>query len=265
MKKLAAVYLFFIILASCGKEEPKTEVKTKDSESPSSGKIEFVMKEFSKSYNDCDKDSAGCTYVSFKYPEILNENLKSNVNRVISSYLKDSIYSAEGKSFRDFNELAVSFFAEYDTMKKISSVEDLAFALDEKAEIVSETEDNFTVSIDCYIFTGGAHPNSYMTYLVFGKRSGDLLSLGNIFKPGYDSLLNKLIDGAFRKQKGLSSADDLQTKGDLFENKITHNNNFMITNDSISFYYNNYEIAAYVFGPTEITIPLSGMKEFLKD
>ncbi|MBK8981776.1 MAG: DUF3298 domain-containing protein [Ignavibacteria bacterium] len=265
MKKLTAVFLFCITIASCGKEEPKNEVKTKDSESLSSGKIEFVMKEFSKSYNDCNKDSAGCTYVSFKYPEILNENLKSNVNRVIGSYLKDSIYSADGKSFKDFNELAASFFAEYDTMKKISSVEELAFALDEKSEIISETEDNFTVSIDFYIFTGGAHPNSYMSYLVFGKRSGDVLSLNNIFKPGYDSLLNKLIDGAYRKQKGLTPEDNLQTKGDLFENKIIHNNNFMLTNDSISFYYNNYEIAAYVYGPTEITIPLSGMKEYLKD
>ncbi|HRI84279.1 MAG TPA: RsiV family protein [Ignavibacteria bacterium] len=265
MKKLTALFLFCIILVSCGKEEPRTEVKTKDSESPSSGNIEFVMKEFSKSYNNCNKDSTGCTYISFKYPEILNENLKSNVNRVIGSFLKDSIYSSEGKSFKDFDELAVSFFADYDTMKKLSSVKDIAFALDGTAEIVSETKDNFTVSVNCYIFIGGAHPNSYMSYIVFGKRSGDVLSLNNIFKPGYDSLLNKLIDEAFRKQKGLSPTDNLQTKGNLFENKITHNNNFMITNDSISFYYNNYEIAAYVFGPTEITVPLSGMKEYLKD
>ncbi|MFZ1320908.1 MAG: DUF3298 domain-containing protein [Ignavibacteria bacterium] len=275
MNKLILTFLLLCFtISSCGKEGSETDVKTdqktgsgesKNQTGVKSDNIEFVMKEFFKSYNNCNKDSAECAYVSFKYPEILNEDIKSKVNGTINSYLKDSIYSMDDKSNKDFNDLAVNFLAEYDTMKKISDLTNLAYALDVNSEITSETKKDFTVSISFYIFTGGAHPNSFMRYFVFNKKSGNEMLLNDLFKPGYDSLLNKLVDEAYRKEKGLSPTDDLQIKGDLFENKITFNNNFAVTNDSIKFFYNNYEIAAYVFGSTEISIPLSNLKEYLKE
>lgn len=272
------IFLTFLVLcfsiSSCGKEGSETDVKSdqktntgesKNQTGVKSDNIEFVMKQFFKSYNNCNKDSVECAYVSFKYPEILNEDIKSKVNGAINSYMKDSIYSMDDKSNKDLSDLAVNFLAEYDTMKKISDLTDLAYALDVNSEITSETEKDFTVSISCYIFTGGAHPNSFMRYFVFNKKSGNEMMLSDIFKPGYDTLLNKLIDGAFRKEKGLTAADDLMKKGELFENKITFNNNFSVTKDSLKFYYNNYEIAAYAYGPTEISIPLSDLKEYLKE
>jgi len=264
-KKILFILLLCFIITSCGKDKSDTNTEnSKETKVPKAEKVEFVMKEYKKTYKDCDQNSEGCSYINFNYPEILNADIKDKVNSAIGTYLRDSIYSIEGKNFKNFDELASTFFAEYDTMKRISSVQDLAFVLDEKAEIISETEKDFTVSISYYISTGGAHPNSFMSYFVFDKLTGNIITLNNFFKPGYDSLLNKLVDGAYRKEKGLSPTDDLQKKGDLFENKITFNNNFAVTKDSLKFFYNNYEIAAYVFGPTEISIPLNDLKEYVK-
>lgn len=271
LNKILFVLVICFAVSSCGKDDTNKDAKsdTKDSkttENIKSEKLEFVMKEFSKSHNDCNRDSVGCSYVSYKYPEILNEDIKTNVNGTIMSYLRDSIYYVEDEqSNKDLNELAVKFFAEYDTIMSVTDGMESTYALDVNSEVISETEDDFTVSVSYYINTGGAHPNSLLKYMVFNKKSGNLMTLEDILNPGYETQLNKLIDGAFRKEKGLSPEDDLTKKGNLFENKITFNNNFTVTNDSLKFYYNNYEIAAYAYGPTEISIPLSDLKEFLKE
>jgi len=41
----------------------------------------------------------------------------------------------------------------------------------------------------------------------------------------------------------------------LFDNKITFNYNWLVNKDgSLTFYYNQYEIASYAQGPIEVTL-----------
>ncbi|MBS1517055.1 MAG: DUF3298 and DUF4163 domain-containing protein [Bacteroidetes bacterium] len=262
MKIFFSVLILCAVLISCGKKDTKTEVK--ELKNVSSGKIEFKMKEFKKSVNNCNIDSAGCTYIDMKYPEILNEDIKAKVNGYISSFLRDSIYQQEGELNNSLDELAMNFFADFEKLKKISPVPDMSYSLEANSEIISETPGYFTLTISYYIFTGGAHPNSYLKYTVFGKTTGDVLTLNDIFKPGYENILNRMVDSTFRKEKGLSMTEDL-TKAGLFENKITYSDNFALSEDSIKFYYNNYEIAPYVYGPAQIAISLDNLKSYIKE
>jgi Protein of unknown function (DUF3298) len=48
------------------------------------------------------------------------------------------------------------------------------------------------------------------------------------------------------------------------DNIFTLNNNFAITDQGILFYYNNYEIASYVYGPTKIFIPYDSIENLVK-
>jgi len=43
------------------------------------------------------------------------------------------------------------------------------------------------------------------------------------------------------------------------------NENFLIRDSSLVFYYNNYEITAYSFGPTELEIPYSKIKNLINE
>jgi hypothetical protein len=90
---------------------------------------------------------------------------------------------------------------------------------------------------------------------VFDIRTGRRLALEDIFAEGFEEPLNKLIDSRFRRMKGLSDTDRLDSeKGSLFENFIHFNRNFAFTGKGVSFFYNQYEIAAYAYGPTKIDL-----------
>ena len=43
------------------------------------------------------------------------------------------------------------------------------------------------------------------------------------------------------------------------------NDNFTIDKEALTFYYNEYEVSAYVFGPTELRIPLEKIRPYLKN
>jgi hypothetical protein len=76
--------------------------------------------------------------------------------------------------------------------------------------------------------------------------------------------LIKIGEAEFRKLKELTKEADLGQAGFWFENnKFYLNDNFLITDSSLVFYYNNYEITAYAFGPTEIILPYSKIKSLI--
>ena len=73
-------------------------------------------------------------------------------------------------------------------------------------------------------------------------------------------------EAEFRKLKELTSEADLGQAGFWFENNEFYlNDNFLITDSSLVFYYNDYEITAYAFGPTELIIPYSKISALVED
>jgi hypothetical protein len=120
-------------------------------------------------------------------------------------------------------------------------------------------------SISQSMYTGGAHPNSYVAFYNYDKANGDAITLGSMFGTGWEAALNKVIDTDFRKMKGLTAADNLQEKAYLFENKITYTNNFALEKKGIRFYYNNYEIAPYSTGATDLFIPWTDLSGIMPD
>ena len=51
---------------------------------------------------------------------------------------------------------------------------------------------------------------------------------------------------------------------DYWTDSIKPNGNFYITDESINYVFNPYEIAPYYMGQTEVTIPFSRIKDLLK-
>jgi hypothetical protein len=48
------------------------------------------------------------------------------------------------------------------------------------------------------------------------------------------------------------------------EDRFALNDNYGFSREGISFFFNSYEIAPYVMGPTEVLIPYDRIREWIK-
>lgn len=258
MKTTSIIFFTYaiLILISCGQKNSNTntaqETKTK-SDSPKSDSLAFASREFFKSLNDC-KPSDSCTYFKITYIEATSGKIKDKLNSFIGKEVLKGAAFYEGTPV-SIQAAADTFMTSYSSAKKEFPDMPGAWAWDYNLKVYSETPKILCLSSDAYMFTGGAHPNSYTNFFNFSKETGDTLSLSNFLIPGFETKLNELIDKKYRDMKGLKPSDNLMSKGDLFENKITFNYNVAVTKDGgLEFYYNPYEIAPYVVGPITVTL-----------
>lgn len=113
-------------------------------------------------------------------------------------------------------------------------------------------------------YEGGAHGINQQLAMNFKTRTGQLLTLADILVPGYEARLNGALLEALMDKTGASSIDELHEKGYLTMTDIFPPENFILDDETITFIYNPYEIAAYALGKTELTISLNEIKELLK-
>jgi hypothetical protein len=264
-KNIFGVILISILfLIACGKKEINT-TKT-DINSNQDTTVTFETKNYSRSVNNCSPDSEGCSYIKITYEVMKSGKIKDIFNRtILDSLIK---YTAMGSdTIKTIEALFNDFIAQVNEAKKENPEYFNPWAIESVGKVENQNQKVICYTIDNYYNTGGAHPNIFLLYLNFNRETGNVFELKDLFKPGYEKKLNKLVDKQFRKDNKLKTNDDLTQKGDinLFENKIEFNNNFAIEKDGLTFFYNRYEIAAYVFGPIVVTIPYKDLKEIISN
>lgn len=116
-------------------------------------------------------------------------------------------------------------------------------------------------------FTGGAHPNKLKYYFVYDFSLGKKLNNEDIFIPNLkDNLrLKEILLNQLMKQENAKQISDLN----LFD--VESAKDFMISpiiyfdSANLVFAYGDYDIRAYVYGSTEIKIPIKEAKQFLRE
>ncbi|NMW20422.1 MAG: DUF3298 domain-containing protein [Chlorobiaceae bacterium] len=163
---------------------------------------------------------------------------------------------------------AEALIASYQKERRESGSE-LPFQVAVKGSVLLNKPGLLSVRINAHLFFGGAHGLDPIKLFVFNSNTGSQLNLADIFVPQFDARLNSLINRAFRRKNGLSTMDQLDhPKGGYFGlsiKQLNYTNNFALSNDGMIFVYNEYEIAAYANGPTEILIPWSELHPLLKE
>jgi hypothetical protein len=77
--------------------------------------------------------------------------------------------------------------------------------------------------------------------------------------------LTKIAENKFRRLFNIPANKDLINAGFFFNKGIFRlNDNYSFSNYGITFKFNPYEVAAYVYGAPEITIPYSEIKNLIK-
>lgn len=122
---------------------------------------------------------------------------------------------------------------------------------------------SYTVSFENY--TGGAHgAHTYNNY-VLNLKTGKPIREEDIFVEDYQESLAKILVNYIAKQNELKEAKELEDIGFFSVDEIFPNGNFLVDDSGITYSFNEYEIAAYVVGVTNVHIPYEEIRFLLLD
>jgi len=128
----------------------------------------------------------------------------------------------------------------------------------------------YVYGIERYVYMGGAHGLETRNYYNFDLKTGKTITESDLFKPNYKAELSELIKKRIvEESKEVKEAKDTEPilsleDTDFWADSIKPNGNFYITDESINYVFNPYEIAPYYIGQTEVTIPFNRLKNILK-
>jgi Protein of unknown function (DUF3298). len=111
---------------------------------------------------------------------------------------------------------------------------------------------NYLITLDYY--EGGAHGITQLLTMNFDRKTGHQLKLSDIFGTDYErSLCEKLLQALFDRT-GENSIEALHLRGYLYSMDMFIPENYIITDDKVTFIFNPYEIAPYSEGRIELDI-----------
>lgn len=226
-----------------------------------------------KSFDIADKrfqtDPVLQSHFKLSYPEIKDQipaEALENINAHIAGFILDS--EKPVKEFPNIQKQADKLFKEYEEAY-YEFPRTSTWLVDKSVKITSKVG-----SLICLVFTessykGGAHPNSFTFFKTFDLNDGKEVTMFDLVDSTQISALNELRLNTLESQKEKIMQGD-NWKDYMFKEafepngEFNTNKNIRIAKDTVSFYYNSYDIAAYAFGPTELKIPVSDIKSLLK-
>lgn len=198
--------------------------------------------------------------------------LDSIRNNIISN-----LFGLEYISF-DNDSLVQQFTADLKTEYKLTN-EPILTEMDEKSLYSFNNEhilDGFSLlsdehiysyGINRYVFMGGAHGLNTINYLNFNLKNGKQITESDLFMKNSTKKLTELIKKRIVEQsledESLEPIKNLE-KTDFWIDAIKPNGNFYITDESLNYVFNPYEIGPYYLGITEVRLPYERLKSILK-
>lgn len=241
----------FLILASLIFWSCKTE-------SP----LDFSNEKYEKFSKIQNRDTP--TKVVIDIPIAISKNrVSDSINLALYNFIKDVVYLEEKPVvFSSYEELTTSFISSYEELKS-KYPEEIEWEANIKGEIVFQNEKLLNIKLEYYVFTGGAHGYFGVKSFLFDIQSGKQLTKQDLFADLENFTF--LVENKFRNKFQIDLTHNINSKGFMFENDSFHlSENIFLTEESILFVYNTYEIASYADGIQELDVPLDEVQTFLK-
>jgi hypothetical protein len=225
------------------------------------------QKKYEDSTGDCDSTySNNCAQIKIELPHIEYSNDKEaerRINKQIQNHILKPVF--DDSPPESVEKLIRNFLQEYETFKADFPEAFQHWSLERIGTVRHNSSYIFSVEFAEYSYLGGAHPNAYVTFTNYDLKTGEEIHLRDLFKSNFEIELNQIAESEFRRLKELTESEDLGQAGFWFDNnKFSLNDNLLITDSSLIFYYNNYEITAYAFGPTELEITYDKIKHLVE-
>lgn len=119
-------------------------------------------------------------------------------------------------------------------------------------------------AVERYIYMGGAHGSNYRIFYNFDLNTGALIHEADMFNEGYaEPLTELLLQNMVAQNEEIQLIEDLKEYGYNVD-EILPNDNFFFTDSCMVYVFNQYEIAPYALGETEIAISFDQLSSLLK-
>ena len=272
MKKHSVILLMVLLATSCffyscnNKMQPdtgkfvfdslqvdRTEHLFGDTAKPSCN-IRINLTSITGSDNENLKDSVNCYVLSLCLGEkYINqtpaEAIKNYVEAYVTNYRKDlePMYQQESK------EDTASIGAWYSYYKGI------------EGHVQFYHKDLLVYRMDYNEYTGGAHGIYMTTYLNLNLATLTPIRLDDLFVPNYKEALTDLLWNQLMADNHVATHEELEDMGYTSTGELVPTENFCLNPDGITFHYNIYEIAPYVMGAIQITLPYDALSHLLND
>ena len=207
-----------------------------------------------KSTDDMLKDSLNAYFISAcfgdKYiGEKPEEVIKQYTENYVNEYRRDlePMYAEDEKDKEDESTIG----AWYSYYKGIES------------HVQLYEKDLLVYRIDYNEYTGGAHGIYMTTYLNMDLTLMRPLRLDDIFVGEYKDALTDLIWNQLMADNKVTTHEALEDMGYASTGDITPTENFYLSKEGVTFYYNVYDITPYAMGPVKVTVPFPMMEHLL--
>jgi hypothetical protein len=135
-----------------------------------------------------------------------------------------------------------------------------------KATVLLNTAKIFSVLVENDSYLGGAHGSHGRSYANFRPATGAAMALADVVKLEALAKVAALAEKQLRKIHEIDAKSSLTDAGFTFKDgKFTLTDNFGITAEGLVFFYNDYEIAPYAMGPSEIKLPYPDLRGLMRE
>ena len=114
-------------------------------------------------------------------------------------------------------------------------------------------------------YTGGAHGIYMTTFLNMDLRTLAPIRLDDLFVSDYKEALTDLLWNQLMADNKVTTRQELEDMGYATTGELAPTENFYLSKEGITFFYNVYDIAPYVMGPVKITLPYEMLQHLLGD
>ena len=221
-------------------------------------KTQYQVKRFEYKGENCLKL---CVSVSFVYPELVS--LGTPLAR---QKIKKQLEKAMLPNERSISSYAKIFVKEYDYLEQGDGLLGHRLPWTSETHVKLETIHSHYVaySVSHYEYTGGAHGNYWTRYYNFDLKTGEQITLNQLFRAKYLTRLNLVAERAFREAKKIPLRQSLKEAGFNFEhNQFQLNQNFLMLPQGVRFLFDVYEVSYYAAGQSEFEIYYYQMAPFV--
>lgn len=120
---------------------------------------------------------------------------------------------------------------------------------------------SYTVSTDRFL--GGAHGEKKYINTVIDLRSGEKITEDDLFTDKAKAFIVTMIVDKIMNEHNLNSVEALEEIGYLDVNELSLTN-FYLTDKGLTYTFNEYEIAGYAVGTTEVFLDFNSLSNYLK-
>lgn len=268
IKLLLVILISTVILTGCWAKETtnpqlSSVVSSKQEqsqkivpESKNQTLLPIELKVHSETFRD-DKDGTVLLNLKITYPYLKNPGNSSGIAKINEYY---------GIQFDDFiSSVLAEGLETARTDKKAAQSGGYEFrphVYERSAEISYNGNNLLSVLNLQYENTGGAHPNSFWLSETFDVRTGKKLALPDILGGSKEEALAKVYQTVLDKIKATEGTKDFvyQEGYQEYVSKNYAEDDFVLTGNSLMFYYQPYAIAAYAAGIPSFELAYNQLK-----